>query len=82
MQLRIVKTIEIEKALATDNGEISPGVYLMTCEDAIADQKDWDEEDPSKEVDLSEFPFWINTNNGFFYGIETDADLADCLNGE
>lgn len=47
-----------------DTIEISPGVFVSTSENMIADQKAWDSEDPAKNTDFSTHPFWITTDSG------------------
>ena len=60
--------VNIEKFIEElhQNGWVDAGgFYLATREALIDDQKDWDEEDPAKNVDLTVADFWITTNNGF-----------------
>ena len=44
--------------------EISKGVWLMSKEELIEEQKHWHEEDLCKEKDFSQFDFWVVTDNG------------------
>jgi len=44
--------------------EISSGVYLWSQEAIIEDQKEWNAEDNSKNMDFTTAPFWITTNSG------------------
>ena len=44
--------------------ELRDGVYLQTMDDIMADQKNWDELDPCKNMDFSSCPFWMTTNDG------------------
>jgi hypothetical protein len=44
--------------------EIQSGVYLHTQADIIAEQKDWDDEDDSKDLDFTVAPYWVTTDDG------------------
>lgn len=68
--------------------ELSGGVYIMTQEDAVADQKSWDCEDPSKDFDFTTYKYWIqvivdhlflDTPADIFTGIDNIDDLAEYL---
>lgn len=54
--------------------EIQSGVFLQTQKSIIADQKDWDDEDESKDKDFSTCPFWIITDDGVEPEGVSDAD--------
>jgi len=74
------KTILISKILASRHVacEIQSGVFLSSAEDMIEDQRAWDEDDSSKEIDFSTSPFWITTDDGVTpIGIDDDAELLE-----
>ena len=45
--------------------EIQSGVWRLSKDEIIEEQKTWHEEDPSKNFDFSIEDFWILTNDGF-----------------
>ena len=44
--------------------KVSPGIYIQTAEDIIADQKEWVETDGSKDTDFTGCKYWITFENG------------------
>ena len=60
-----MKVKEIERLLAKgETVTVQGGVFLDTSENMISDQKGWDDEDPSKEIDFSAYPLWVTTDDG------------------
>jgi len=55
--------------------EISADVYLVSSSDMVSDQKTWDDEDEAKEIDFTEYPYWITVSGRTPEGIKDDADL-------
>lgn len=39
--------------------ELNNSVYLLSQENAIAEQKGWEDEDPNKNLDFSEADWWV-----------------------
>lgn len=69
----------LEEVKANGQVEIRNGVYLMSQEFAIEDQKAWDDEDPQKDLDLTSSDFWIITNDGNVVGLDT-AEVLEQIN--
>jgi len=44
--------------------QMQPGVYLYTQDEMAMDQKDWDNEDPSRAIDFTQYKFWVTTDDG------------------
>ena len=51
------------------------GVYLMTREEIIKDQKNWSNSDISKHRDFSNSAFWVITNNGIVEGYDSRDEI-------
>ena len=44
--------------------QICPGVFVSTSEFIISEQKNWDDEDESRDIDFSTSKFWVTTDDG------------------
>ena len=44
--------------------EIQVGIFVQTKEELLADQKTWDDEDLSKRIDFTAYPYWLTTDDG------------------
>lgn len=44
--------------------DLGHGIYLETLEEIEANQSDWDDDDPGKMMDFSDYPFWLTTDDG------------------
>mgnify|MGYP000096524068 CR=1 FL=1 len=44
--------------------KLNPGVYISNKNEIIQDQHEWSDGDECKNVDFSNYNFWITTDNG------------------
>jgi DNA-binding PadR family transcriptional regulator len=56
----------VDYALVRDGGVVtlSEGVWLYTQDAIQEEQTGWDENDQSKNLDLTQYPYWITTDSG------------------
>lgn len=72
-----MKARKILEEILDDGGVVQAGVYLVTAEDLIAEQKTWDDADTAKNLDFTTADFWITTDDGHVQSIDDDGDLYD-----
>ncbi|MFC5512795.1 hypothetical protein ACFPOU_16960 [Massilia jejuensis] len=71
---------KLAEALTIEYVELSAGVYLSCAENMICEQKDWDNDDPSKNFDFTAAPFWVTTNDGRGpFAVYDSEDLSEYL---
>ena len=59
------------------------GLYIFTREEIIEEQKDWHDEDSSKEIDFTTSPLWLVTDDGVTdpVGVDNKTELKNILKG-
>lgn len=75
-------TTKLINKIIENNGIIEDGLNLVTRDEIIAEQKNWDDLHQSKYFDFSTHPFWLRLNNaGDNEAINSDSDLNSiCVN--
>lgn len=68
---------KIIEQILDDGGVVQAGVYLVSAEDLIAEQKTWGDLDSGKDLDFTTAEFWITTDDGTVQSIGDDCDLYD-----
>ena len=58
-----------KEARKGDLVKVSSGVWLASSERMMSDQKEWADEDESKEMDFSKSDFWLTTDDGIVEAI-------------
>lgn len=61
--------------------EIEPGYWIYPADELAAEQKTWDDDDPGREVDSSEHPYWLlaqGENPGPF-GYDSLEDIVEAF---
>lgn len=59
--------------------EFRKGCVLLSYADIAANQRLWDDLDPSKHIVLSVSPYWVSTDDGFLFPVDDAADLSRYL---
>jgi hypothetical protein len=60
--------------------DLGGGITLATAAVMESEQKDWPDEDPSKDVDFFSYLYWITTDNGIDpIGIDNVEDLIEVV---
>ncbi len=73
----------IEIAKKEGFSEISAGVVLAEQSYIIADQEGWADEDPSKNIDLTQHKYWLWADDcAPLVGLDDAEDIADYFDGE
>jgi hypothetical protein len=66
----------LEETFKDGYSDLGGGVTLSTAAHMVAEQKSWDDEDPSKGEDFYSYLYWITTDNAIDpIGIDSAEDL-------
>lgn len=61
--------------------EIEPGYGIYPADELAAEQKTWDDDDPGRNVDVSEYPYWVlcEGENPGPYGYDSLQDIVEAF---
>ena len=54
---------DVKKQVAEEGEAELCGYWLYTAEAITTEQKTWDDEDEAKDIDFSEYPYWMTTGD-------------------
>jgi len=70
----------LSEAFKDGYADLGGGITLSTAAHMVSEQKDWPDEDPSKDVDFLSYLYWITTDNGIDpIGIDSAEDLIEVV---